>query len=86
MQIDTASLGMIVTAGIALVTLAAWVGALSNQVKNNRLANKKTQESLEKKTDDIRREFREYQLDNKADHILINNKLDEILRNWQGKV
>jgi hypothetical protein len=70
MQIDTAMVGVLITILLALLGFASWVGALHQKVKYNDQDNHS-----------IRKEFKEYQAENKADHNLITSKLDKILQN-----
>jgi len=74
MQIDAAIIGVVVTALIALIGLAAWVGGLAQKVKGEKEERK---EGIAL----IRSEFKSYQIDNKGDHTLIFSKLDEIIKN-----
>ena len=74
MQIDAAIIGVVVTALIALIGLAAWVGGLAQKVKGEKEERK---EGIAL----IRSEFKSYQIDNKGDHGKIFDKLDEIISN-----
>jgi len=70
MTIDTTIVAILVTIIIAIISCAAWVGALYQKVKTNK-----------EYINNIRSEFKSYQIDNKGDHTLIFTKLDEIIRN-----
>ncbi len=69
MQIDAAIIGVVVTVLLALLGLAYGYGSLTNKVKGDRYD-----------IEEIKKSFRDYQVDNKADHALITTKLDTIIR------
>ena len=68
MQIDTAILGVLITVVMALLVFASWVGALHQKVKN-----------IDTDLCELNKEFKSYQIENKADHIALGIKLDRII-------
>jgi len=85
MEYGIAIASISVTIIIGLFVLAFKYGELSNKVKTTR---ERQAENLERNVQDIngiRREFKEYKAENKADHNLIFNKLDTIIRNGNKK-
>jgi len=74
MELNMATIGVIITVLMSLLGLAYGYGALSTKVRFNR-----------KDIDGMVDELRRYQRDNKDDHNLITAKLDQIIRNGNGR-
>ncbi len=69
MTIDTAGAAIIITVLIALLALAYGYGILTQKVTSHAL-----------RQDSIKEEFKVYQTENKAEHKVIGDKLDCLLR------
>ena len=77
-QFDAALAGTIVTVLLALLGLAYGYGSLSNRVTTNAKDIDRNKTEQAEICYQIRCEFKSYQLDNKGDHTMIFNKLEEI--------
>lgn len=74
MVIDTALVAVLITIILALLSFSAWVGGLHQKVRSNRYD-----------IEYITKEFKSYQIDNKADHSAIVAKLDKIITNGKKR-